>query len=120
VPAGLIFLGSRRPDLCPAPWLLQLPCQKKWTRFGVPKKCGFHWRNSLLEAVKPWLSGFVRFPTKPETVSQKSPDPPTTTRVCVVFAACQGRFQVGTVIADRERINASFASDFLTTTKDSS
>jgi len=52
-------------------------------------------------ALKRVKSGFVRFPTKPDTVSQKSLDPPPTAGVCVAFAARQGWFQVGTVIADR-------------------
>jgi hypothetical protein len=99
---------------------LQLPCQKNWTGFGVANKCCFHWENSFSQAQKPELSGFVHFPTKPDAVSEKSPDPPPTTQVCVVFAARQGWFQVGTVIADRGRINASFAPGFSTTTKDSS
>jgi hypothetical protein len=99
---------------------LQLPCQKKLTPFVALKNCCFHWRNGLFEASNPVFLCFVRFPTKPVAVSQKSPDHQPPRRVCVVFAACQGWFQAGTVIADSGRITASFAPAFSTTTKDSS
>jgi hypothetical protein len=90
------------------------------THFVVVKKCGFHWRNSFFQTFKPGFFGFVRFPTKQVFVSQKSPDHQPPRRVCVAFAACQGWFQAGTVIADRGRITASIAPAFSTTTKDSS
>ncbi|MDO8319871.1 hypothetical protein [Rhodoferax sp.] len=82
------------------------------------KKEGFHWRKALFQVPKHETSGFVRFPTKPHTVSQKFRNPRLTSRVYVAFAAWLARFQAGTVIADRTRITASVAPALSTTTKE--